>query len=80
MPETGNTGNRNLCLVSLPLFLLEGEGGVLPTVLVHGDTLLIILATVLSTGSVLAVQYCEGSHVEVGCVGGVGDEDGADGG
>ena len=59
--------------------MLSGEGGVLITVLVHGDPLLPIIATVILTGSVLVAQYGVGSHDEVGCVGGVAGEGGADG-
>ena len=60
--------------------MLSGEGGVLITVLVHGDPLLPIIATVLMTGVVLVAQYGVGSHDEVGCAGGVAVEGGADGG
>ena len=59
--------------------MLRGEGGVLITVLLHGDPLLPITATVLMTGGVLVVLHGVGSHDEVGCVGGVAGEGGADG-
>jgi hypothetical protein len=59
--------------------MLSGEGGVLITVLLHGDPLLPIIATVLMTGRVLVALYGVGSHDEVGCVGGVAGEGGADG-
>ena len=45
-PLIRKTGNRPSCLVILPLVLLKGEGGVLPTVLMHGDPLLPIHAIV----------------------------------
>ena len=59
--------------------MLSGEGGVLITVLLHGDPLLPITATVLMTGRVLVALHGVGSHDEVGCVGGVAGEGGADG-